>query len=209
MRASVFVWFSFAHFQLQPVPERLQHPGCYQFEQDVWSELSSADIWFFSPNIHPCPPLGCQVKARTPHNVCMRCKTNSVPGKLCYACPQQSFRGLFFFNFTDCGLYLKSAVREVRGVSRILPAWRQRAKKRKKEKETTKTNVAVHHFPSGCRIQPDQTWHNKHLYLQELYSSFLHLSVQISLSICLKTPVTTGTNMKICSLSLNLFFLYQ
>lgn len=81
--------------------------------------------------------------------------------------------------------------------------------KKKKEKETTKTNVAVHHFPSGCRIQPDQTWHNKHLYLQELYSSFLHLSVQISLSICLKTPVTTGTNMKICSLSLNLFFLSQ
>lgn len=57
MRASVFVWFSFAHFQLQPVPERLQHPGCYQFEQDVWSELSSADIWFFFPQTYIPVPL--------------------------------------------------------------------------------------------------------------------------------------------------------
>lgn len=208
MRASVFVWFSFAHFQLQPVPERLQHPGCYQFEQDVWSELSSADIWFFFPQTYiPVPLL--VVRSKPEHLIMSawgvkqtRCQENCATHV-----HNRALEGCFFY-FTDCGLYLKSAVREVRGVSRNLPAWRQWAKKKKK-KETTKTNVAVHHFPSGCRIQPDQTWHNKHLYLQELYSSFLHLSVQISLSICLKTPVTTGTNMKICSLSLNLFFLSQ
>lgn len=162
---------------------------------------------FFSPNIHPCPPLGCQVKARTPHNVCMRCKTNIVPGKLCYACPQQSFRGLFFL-FHRLWSVLEICRQGGQGSFQKFTCLTPMSKN-KKEKETTKTNVAVHHFPSGCRIQPDQTWHNKHLYLQELYSSFLHLSVQISLSICLKTPVTTGTNMKICSLSLNLFFLYQ
>lgn len=207
MRASVFVWFSFAHFQLQPVPERLQHPGCYQFEQDVWSELSSADIWFFFPQTYiPVPLLVVRSK---PEHLIMSAwgvKQTQCQDNCATHVHNRALEGCAFFNFTDCGLYLKSAVREVRGVSRILPVWRQWAKK---EKETTKTNVAVHHFPSGCRIQPDQTWHNKHLYLQELYSSFLHLSVQISLSICLKTPVTTGTNMKICSLSLNLFFLYQ
>lgn len=137
------------------------------------------------PNIHPCPPLGCQVKARTAHNVCMRRKTNRVPGKVCYACPHQSFRGLI--------LYLKSAVREVRGSFQNSTCLTPMSIKT--------PNVAVHHFPPGCRIQPDQTWHYKHLYLQELCSGFLHLSVQISLSICLKTRRTTGTNGKLCSLS--------
>lgn len=45
MHESPRVWFCFAHFQLQPVPKRLERLGRYQLEQDVWSELSSADIW--------------------------------------------------------------------------------------------------------------------------------------------------------------------
>lgn len=55
-------------------------------------------------------------------------------------------------------------------------------------------NVAVHHFPSGCKIHPDQTWHNKHLFLQELHNAFLHLSVQIQLSVGLKTQTAKVTN---------------
>lgn len=208
MRASVFVWFSFAHFQLQPVPERLQHPGCYQFEQDVWSELSSADIWFFFPQTYiPVPLLVVRSK---PEHLIMSAwgvKQTQCQENCATHVHNRALEGCFFISqIVVCTWNLPSG-RSGEFPEIYLPDANEQ--KKKKEKETTKTNVAVHHFPSGCRIQPDQTWHNKHLYLQELYSSFLHLSVQISLSICLKTPVTTGTNMKICSLGLNLFFLSQ
>lgn len=138
MRASVFVWFSFAHFQLQPVPERLQHPGCYQFEQDVWSELSSADIWFFFPQTYiPVPLLVVRSK---PEHLIMSAwgvKQTQCQENCATHVHNRALEGCFF-NFTDCGLYLKSAVREVRGVSRNLPAWCQWAKK--KERKRNKIN---------------------------------------------------------------------
>lgn len=121
MHESTRVWFCFTQFQLQPVPGRVERPGCYQLVQDVWSELSSADIWF-----------------------CLLSVVRSKPEQLTMSrwgvqqtwCHERCGLSTTIFNLHEMYEFCRRGG-QVGGVSSTVPAWHQWAKQNPK--------VVVHH----------------------------------------------------------------